>query len=69
MPRRNNTPKHQPYIDTSTCKSKRRFGDETAARKAADLLELQSNAKVSIYKCDRCGGWHLTSRTVDDQKN
>ena len=65
MPRRNNTPKHQHYIDKSTCKSKRRFTDELAAKKAADLLELQHNEKLGVYNCDRCGGWHLTRRTTD----
>lgn len=63
MPRRNNTPKHQPYKDTNTCRSKRKFPNEEQAKSTAELLELQNNQSFTTYKCDRCGGWHLTKES------
>lgn len=64
MPRRNRTPKHQPYVDTDTCRTKRRFSSEKAALAAAELLELQGGHGFSVYKCERCAGWHLSSNKL-----
>jgi hypothetical protein len=60
MPRRNHTIKHQHFIDKNTCALKRRFANEKAALQAAEFHELQNNQRFSIYKCERCGNWHLT---------
>lgn len=62
MPRRNNTPKHQPFVDNNTCQSKRRFASEQLGQAAAETQELQTGLEFSVYKCDRCGGWHLTRK-------
>jgi hypothetical protein len=40
------------------CQAKRRFADATGAQAVA-----QSHGfVVRAYRCDRCEGWHLTSR-------
>lgn len=43
----------------STCARKRRFADEAEARAAAQ----RAGITLRIYRCDRCGWFHLTSRT------
>jgi len=61
MPRQNNTPKHQPFRFASNCEQKRRFGTEKEAQDAAEYqMLLKPNLELSTYKCDLCGGWHLT---------
>lgn len=62
MPRRNHTPKHIPFIDTNPCKTKRFFAREIDAKAAIAIQELQGGDALSIYKCDRCTGWHLSSK-------
>lgn len=64
MPRRNRTQKHVTYNDKNTCQSKRRFTTELLAAKAASLQELQNQGVFSVYKCERCGGWHLTRKVT-----
>ncbi|MNH50306.1 hypothetical protein D3C73_19180 [compost metagenome] len=61
MPRKNGTPKHIPFRFASNCQTKRRFRSEKEALSAADHQMLtQSNLTLNIYKCELCGGWHLT---------
>lgn len=69
MPRKNRTPKHQPYIDTNTCSTKRKFRNEEEASKSAELRSLQNNENYTAYKCDRCSGWHLTTNKKDSSQN
>lgn len=67
MPRRHNTPAHTPFQFASNCQSKRRFGTEKQAESAAEHQELiQHNLELSTYRCELCGGWHLTRRPVKD---
>lgn len=60
MPRRNNTPRHQPLVFKSSC-DKRRFKTEREALAAADYqILIKPELELSVYKCQYCGGWHLT---------
>jgi len=43
----------------SICAKKRRFAGEAEARAAA----ARSTLLLLPYRCDRCGAFHLTSRT------
>ena len=43
----------------SVCARKRRYRDEAAA----DAVAQTSGYLLRHYRCDRCGSFHLTSRT------
>ena len=43
----------------SVCNRKRRFPSQGEAAAAAIAAEIV----LRPYRCDRCGSWHLTSRT------
>ena len=61
MPRRNRTPKHELFRFVSTCQAKRRFPDEKSALAAAGIQQLSDmSLELFAYKCNECGGWHLT---------
>ncbi|MEO7904430.1 MAG: hypothetical protein ABIR91_01400 [Candidatus Saccharimonadales bacterium] len=61
MPRRNQRPIHTPFHFVSNCQSKRRFATEKQAQDAADhQMLIDMDLELSVYKCDICGGWHLT---------
>jgi hypothetical protein len=61
MPRKNNLPTHQPYRFTSGCSQKRRFVREKEAQDAAEYqMLIKPTLELSVYKCQECGGWHLT---------
>ena len=63
MPRRNNTPKHRPFISSSNCLQKRAFTSENEAMKAAELQMLGTpSLELAAYHCPYCGKWHLTSK-------
>lgn len=49
---------------TFNCLKKRRFGDEYAARAAAQerLQFLGRKDGLAVYRCPECRGWHLTSQ-------
>lgn len=62
MPRKNNVIKHDPFRMTRNCQHKRRFLTQQQAEQAADdQMLIDMNAVISVYKCDICGNWHLTS--------
>ncbi|MDO5343911.1 MAG: hypothetical protein Q4F02_03310 [Candidatus Saccharibacteria bacterium] len=45
------------------CRQKRRFATEAMARRQADTQELVSpGVNITVYQCDYCHKWHLTSR-------
>lgn len=61
MPRRNNTQSHQPFRFISSCDTKRRFRTEREAIAAAEYqMLIKPTLELSVYKCEQCGGWHLT---------
>ncbi len=71
MPRRNRRPPSPPRLDTAdadrrrreACHSKERYTTEAEARAIALMNAPRGRrAAVTAYRCDVCGGWHLTSR-------
>ncbi len=67
MPRKHTVPKHIPYQPLAdavlVCKQKKRYANKLDAERAAELGMLQDTAlNLSVYKCDTCQKWHLTSR-------
>ena len=61
MPRKNQTRPHTPFQFTGSCQNKKRFKNEAEALRAADD-QMLTNAplELAVYKCEMCGGWHLT---------
>lgn len=43
------------------CRRKRRFETEREADDAAYAARMEGR-RLQIYRCEWCGGWHLTSR-------
>lgn len=63
MPRRNKTQKHTPFTPRIFCETKRAYPSEQAAIKAAELQMLSAAlVELTVYRCDQCNKWHLTSR-------
>lgn len=61
MPRKNSTPKHVPFRFASNCQTKRRFSTEREAQSAANhQMLVRDPLELTVYKCELCGGWHLT---------
>lgn len=61
MPRKNSTPKHVPFRFASNCQTKRRFTSEKEAVSAAEhQMLVRHDLELTVYKCELCGGWHLT---------
>lgn len=43
------------------CTRKRRYASEAEAKKAAERSSRRKDApKIFVYRCEYCGGWHLT---------
>lgn len=61
MPRRNKTAPHQPFQFKSRCQSKRRYNTQQEAGDTAEhQMLIKSELQLTTYKCELCGGWHLT---------
>lgn len=70
MPRRNNTPPHHPLRLRLDCSEKRRYATEREARETADYqMLLNLDLELAVYKCELCGGWHLTRQTDNRHNN
>lgn len=64
MPRKNRQIPHSPLHFINGCRSKRRFATEREALAAAEYQMLvKMELELAVYKCDLCGGWHLTRQT------
>lgn len=50
----------------SSCAKKRRYATYDQARAVARWGEEENGRELRIYKCEYCGGWHLTHKL--DQK-
>ena len=52
------------YRTDNTCKGKRYFADEIAARAGAavSLEERANTTRLWVYRCMACPGWHITSK-------
>lgn len=55
------------YSAARGCLSKRRFASKRKARISADKAEIRSGAKLGVYHCRHCGGWHMTSKRLAEQ--
>jgi hypothetical protein len=44
----------------AACASKRQFATEAEARTAALWDRTQFGERLTCYRCEECGGWHLT---------
>ncbi len=44
------------------CAGKRTYHTEAAARRVAEDQERKGAARLSVYHCPACAGFHLTSR-------
>ena len=68
MPRKNNTPKHQPYLPrTATAPFKKRFASRQAALLAIkELQKYHLELALDVYQSPVDGGWYLTSDTRAD---
>jgi len=61
VPRRHQNPRHIPFQSAQDCSPKKRYGSEFLAKRAAEeSMSLDYNLELYVYKCDLCGGWHLT---------
>ena len=61
MPRRNNTLKFTPFR-AQNCESKRKYNTENEAKQTAEYqMLITKDLELSVYKCDLCQKWHLTS--------
>ena len=65
MPRRNKITPHQRFNFANNCQTKRRFSSENAALATAGYqMLIVPGLELTIYKCELCGGWHLTRQLV-----
>ncbi len=65
MPRKNRQTKatRTTFNLGGDCFHKKRYTNELIAKRDAEAMQLGSfDLELSVYKCQRCGGWHLTSR-------
>lgn len=47
------------------CLSKNRYDTREDAEEAARTCTTSGRRKLSVYRCDYCDGWHLTSHPWD----
>lgn len=43
-----------------SCASKRHYASRGAARRAKRIMAAIKRQVFSIYRCNYCGGWHIT---------
>lgn len=68
MPRRNKTIKHVRLVNRNNCTLKRKYPTEQQAKQAAEYQTLlKPDLELSVYKCEMCCKWHLT--TNNDSSN
>lgn len=49
-------------LRNKACESKNRYETQAEAREAIALCAEHGRTDLRCYKCDYCGGWHLTSK-------
>lgn len=52
---------HEAALRYKSCESKNRYDSRAEAQAALDRCADFGRRGLSIYHCERCGGWHLTS--------
>ena len=45
-----------------SCERKNRYASRAEAEEAIEWCAAQGRRDLSYYRCDYCGGWHLTHR-------
>lgn len=66
VPRKHPSSKHIPYQPPAdavlVCKQKKRYANKLEAERAAELGMLEHHdVELSVYQCQQCHKWHLTS--------
>ena len=51
---------HEAALRYKACESKNRYASRQEAQAAARACEAHGSPKLFAYRCDYCGGWHLT---------
>jgi len=46
----------------SDCESKRRYVSPEEARRNAKAMRRKRDARLRVYRCGFCDGWHLTKK-------
>ena len=54
------------YRRYKACESKNRYSSREDAANARRDCESYGTYGLNIYKCEHCGGWHLTSKNYED---
>lgn len=49
-----------------SCESKKRYDTREDAEEAIELCAVHGRRGLSCYRCEFCGGWHLTSHPWKD---
>ena len=50
------------YRRYKACESKNRYSSHVEAASARRDCEFHGTYGLNIYRCEHCGGWHLTSK-------
>lgn len=51
------------------CSRKRQFFSRSEAMKSKKKIARTFDKTYSVYRCDICGGWHLTTQDRDKRKH
>lgn len=52
---------HEAQLRYKSCEKKNRYATRDDAEEALRWCEARGKRGLAIYRCDWCGGWHLTS--------
>ena len=53
---------HDEALRQKACESKNRYATRAEAQAAIDSCAAHGTRGLHCYRCDFCGGWHLTSK-------
>ena len=52
---------HEAQLRYKSCEKKNRYATREDAEEARAWCEARGKRGLAIYRCEWCGGWHLTS--------
>lgn len=55
------TARHEAALREKACESKNRYASRAEAEENLAWCEARGTRGLSIYRCQYCNGWHLTS--------
>ncbi len=58
--------RHEEALREKSCTSKNRYSTRGDAEEAIRACAEHGTRGLHCYKCDYCGGWHLTSKKLMD---